>query len=210
MKTNFSDVTVVLDRSGSMMSCKTDAEGGVNAFIQEQKKLPGECVFSLVEFDTEYNFVHKARPIADVTPYTLIPRGLTALLDAVGRAVNETGERLAAMKEEDRPSLVVFVIVTDGYENASSEFTRAQIREMIERQQKEYSWQFTFLGANQDAFAEAGSLGINPAGVGQYVASNAVHAFAAATSNVTRMRTASASGMAVDNSYTAEELKSMS
>ena len=210
MKTNFSDVTVVLDRSGSMISCKTDAEGGVNAFIQEQKKLPGECVFSLVEFDTEYNFVHKARPIADVTPYTLIPRGSTALLDAVGRAVNETGERLAAMKEEDRPSLVVFVIVTDGYENASVEFTRAQIREMIERQQKEYSWQFTFLGANQDAFAEAGSLGINPAGVGQYVVFNAVHAFAAATSNVTRMRTASASGMAVDNSYTAEELKSMS
>ena len=210
MKLDFSDVTVVLDRSGSMQSCRTDAEGGVNAFIEEQKKHPGECAFSLVEFDTEYNFVHKAKPVAEVPPYTLVPRGGTALLDAVGRAINETGERLAAMKEEDRPSLVVFVIVTDGEENESKEFSRSQIKAMIERQQKDYNWQFTFLGANQDAFAEAGAIGIAPASVGLYHRDKTSIAFAAASSNVSRMRTASASGQEVDNSYTSEEVKSLS
>lgn len=209
MKTNYSDVTVVLDRSGSMASCRTDAEGGVNTFIEEQKKHPGECAFSLVEFDHEYNFVHKAKPVSEVQPYTLVPRGNTALLDAVGRAINETGERLAAMKEEDRPSLVVFVIVTDGQENASKEFKREQIKAMIERQQKEYNWQFTFLGANQDAFAEAGSIGVSLHAVGLYHTDKSRQAFGAASSNVTRMRTASASGQSVDNSYTDEELKSM-
>lgn len=209
MKLNFSDVTVVLDRSGSMETCRTDAEGGVNTFIEEQKTHPGECAFSLVEFDTEYNFVHKAKPVAEVGRYTLVPRGNTALLDAVGRAINETGERLAALKEEDRPSLVVFVIVTDGKENASKEFNRAQIKEMIERQQRDYNWQFTFLGANQDAFAEAGSLGISLHAVGLYHTDKSQAAFVAASSNVTRMRSASASGQAVDNSYTQEELKSM-
>jgi len=210
MKLKFSDVTVVLDRSGSMASCRTDAEGGVNTFIEEQKKHPGECAFSLVEFDTEYNFVHKAKPVAEIPPYTLVPRGSTALLDAVGRAINETGERLAATKEEDRPSLVVFVIVTDGHENASKEFNRSQIKEMIERQQKEYNWQFTFLGANQDAFAEAGSIGISLHCVGLYHTDKTKAAFVAASSNVTRMRAASASGKEVDNSYTSEELNSMS
>ncbi len=209
MKLDFSDVTVVLDRSGSMAACLTDAEGGVNTFIEEQKKHPGECAFSLVEFDTEYNFVHKATPVAEVGRYTLVPRGSTALLDAVGRAINETGERLAALKEEDRPSLVVFVIVTDGQENASKEFNRAQIKEMIERQQKDYNWQFTFLGANQDAFAEAGSLGIASQSVGLYHRDKTGVAFVAASSNVSRMRAASASGQKVDNSYTSEELKSM-
>lgn len=209
MKLNFSDVTVVLDRSGSMQSCRTDAEGGVNSFIEEQKKHPGECAFSLVEFDTEYNFVHKAKPVAEVPPYTLVPRGSTALLDAVGRAINETGARLSATKEEDRPSLVVFVIVTDGQENASKEFNRSQIKAMIERQQKEYNWQFTFLGANQDAFAEASSLGIAAASVGQYSAQNTSMAFAAASSSVKRMRAARSSGQQVDNAYTEEELKSM-
>lgn len=209
MKLDFSDVTVVLDRSGSMASCRTDAEGGVNTFIEEQKKHPGECAFSLVEFDTEYNFVHKAKPVASVPPYTLVPRGSTALLDAVGRAINETGERLAATKEEDRPSLVVFVIVTDGHENASKEFNRLQIKEMIERQQKEYNWQFTFLGANQDAFAEASSLGIAAASVGQYSTHKTSGAFTAASSNVTRMRTACSDGREVNNAYTPDELRSM-
>ena len=209
MRLNFSDVTVVLDRSGSMQSCRTDAEGGVNTFIEEQKKHPGECSFSLVEFDTEYNFVHKAKPIADVTPYKLVPRGSTALLDAVGRAINETGERLASTKEDDRPSLVVFVIVTDGMENSSKEFTRSQIKEMIERQRNEYNWQFTFLGANQDAFAEAGSIGIAAASVGQYSTHKTSGAFVAAASNVRRMRSARASGQEVDNTYTSAELRSM-
>lgn len=210
MNFNLSDVTVVLDRSGSMSSCRTDAEGGVNTFIEEQKQQPGQCAFTLVEFDTEYKFVHQGVPIAEVPPYKLVPRGATALLDAVGRAISEAGARLASIPEAERPSLVVFVIVTDGQENASVEFNREQIREMIERQQRDYSWQFTFLGANQDAFSEARSLGIAAASVGQYATAQSSAAFVAASSNVTRMRSARASGQSVDNTYTTEELKSMS
>ena len=160
MRNDLTDVTVVLDRSGSMQSCRDDAEGGLNTFIEEQKKQPGETLFTLVQFDTEYEFVHKGKPIRDVGPCELVPRGMTALLDAVGRAIAETGERLAAMPEPDRPGLVVFVIVTDGQENSSKEYTKPQIKEMIERQQNDYKWQFTFLGANQDAFAEAHGIGI--------------------------------------------------
>ena len=93
---------------------------------------------------------------------------MTALLDAVGRAINETGERLAKLDEKDRPGLVVFVVMTDGLENSSSEFTKPQIKEMIERQQRQYQWHFTFLGANQDAFAEAAAMGIDPCGAADY------------------------------------------
>src|SRR5262249_34920935 len=152
MRKDLTDITVVVDRSGSMAACQSDAEGGLNTFINEQKRLPGESLFTLVQFDTEYEFVHKGIPIRDVPPYHLVPRGSTALLDAVGRAIIETGERLRNMKEADRPGLVVFVILTDGQENSSREFQLAKIKEMVQHQQDVYKWQFTYLGANQDAF----------------------------------------------------------
>ena len=145
MRTDLTDITLVVDRSGSMDAIQGDAEGGVNTFITEQAKEPGEALLTLVQFDTEYEFLHKGVPIGEVPRYELHPRGATALLDAVGRAINETGERLAAMKEQDRPGLVIFVVMTDGLENSSKEFTKAQIKEMIERQQHDYNWQFTFL-----------------------------------------------------------------
>jgi hypothetical protein len=127
----------------------------------------------------------------------------------VGRAINETGCRLAAMPEDQRPGLVVFVIVTDGEENSSHEFTKAQIKEVIERQQSVYSWQFTFLGANQDAFAEAGSLGIAKISTANYAQNNSKMAFASAASNVTRMRKMSAGGQSVVCGYTDDERTSM-
>ncbi len=158
MKSDLTDITLVVDRSGSMESIKSDAEGGINEFILQQASEPGEAMLTLMQFDTEYDLVHNGVKVSDVPAYTLVPRGMTALLDAVGRAINETGARLAAMPEQDRPGLVVFVIVTDGEENSSQEFTRADLRKLIEHQQSEYSWQFTFLAADQDAFAAGGSL----------------------------------------------------
>src|SRR3978361_1236112 len=112
---------------------------------------------------------------------------MTALLDAVGRAIMETGERLGAMPENDQPGLVVFVIVTDGQENSSNEYTKPQTKQMIETQRYIYKWQFTFLGANQDAFAEADSIGILHDGTANFRVSRARHAFAAAAGNVGRM-----------------------
>lgn len=209
MRTDLTDVTVVLDRSGSMQSCREEAENGVNHFIEEQRKQPGSCVFSLVQFDTEYEFVHRGVKIAEVPKFSLVPRGMTALLDAVGRAMNETGARLAAMNENDRPGLVVFVILTDGAENSSHEFKKSQIKEMIERQQKVYNWQFTFLGANQDAFAEAQGLGIAATAIANYAPTSAGSAFAGAAQNVSRMRLATAQGQSVECAYTPDELKAM-
>lgn len=211
MRNDLTDLTMVVDRSGSMASCRNDAEGGINTFIQQQKELPGECLFSLVQFDTDYEFVHKARPIHDIKlAYALVPRGNTALLDAVGRAIIETGERLKAMDESQRPGLVVFVIITDGQENSSHEFTREKIKEMIEHQQTAYKWQFTFLGANQDAFAEAGAMGILRSGIANYAEEKTAGGLIAASANVSRMRKSASIGEAVTNAFTDEELKSMS
>src|SRR5256885_1489485 len=113
MRNDLTDITVVMDRSGSMNSCRSDAEGGLNAFIKEQKELPGEALFTLVQFDTEYEVVHKAKPIKDVPKCILTPRGGTALLDALGRTIHQTGDRLLAFPEHQRPALVCFVIITD-------------------------------------------------------------------------------------------------
>lgn len=209
MNENLTDITLVMDRSGSMQARRKDAEGGVNAFIQEQGREPGEAVLTLVQFDTEYEVVHSGSPIGEVSPYTLRPRGATALLDAVGRAILETGMRLEAMPEAERPGLVIFVINTDGLENSSREFTRDRIREMIQHQQKVYNWQFTYLGANQDAFEEGGQLGIHQAGIADYSMEKVGASFGATSSKVSRMRHQRRSQQPVCNDFTQEERKDM-
>lgn len=209
MRNDLTDVTLIVDRSGSMEATKIEAQNGINHFISEQKKEPGECLLTLVEFDNEYNFVYKGESIQNVKEYNLVPRGMTALLDAVGRSINEAGARLSNMEEKDRPGLVTFVIVTDGGENSSHEFKLDQIKQMIEHQTNVYSWKFTFLGANQDAFSNATSMGINALGVANYAAANSFAAFSSAASNVKRMRTAKSRGAEVNCSYTPEELSAM-
>ena len=209
MRNDLTDVTLILDRSGSMSSCREEAENGVNHFIEEQKKQAGECVFSLVQFDTDYEFVHRGVQIKEVPRFELVPRGMTALLDAVGRAINETEERLAKLDEANRPGLVIFVIVTDGMENSSHEFKKAQIKDLIERQRKDYNWQFTFLGANQDAFAEAAGIGITTSSSASYSTSSSSSAFAGASSNVSRMRCANLAGKSIDCGYTDDERLAM-
>jgi hypothetical protein len=209
MRQDLTDVTLVVDRSGSMAVVQAEAESGINHFIESQRKQEGECLLSLIQFDTEYEFVHQAVPISQVGHYTLSPRGMTALLDAVGRGVNETGERLAALEEGDRPGLVVFVIVTDGKENSSQEFSKSQIKEMIERQQGEYSWKFTFLGANQDAFAEAAGMGIRADGTADFDDGKIGQAYETAGKLVSRMRMSVARGEAVACCYSDQERRSL-
>jgi hypothetical protein len=205
MRTDLTDITMVIDRSGSMESIRSDAEGGINTFIDSQKSEPGEALLTLVQFDTEYEFVHSGVPVQQIPAFTLVPRGSTALLDAVGRAINETGARLAAMAESQRPVLVVFVIVTDGAENSSREFTRDQIRTMVEHQQSAYKWQFTFLAANQDAFAAGGSMGIAQDGIAAYSVGKVRGTYDAVSKKMSRMRKAAGEGAAVDNKFTDEE-----
>ena len=209
MKDILTDVTLIVDRSGSMGKNKEEAQNGINHFMNEQKKQDGRTNFTLVQFVTEYGFVYRARDIHDVTPYTLVPRGMTALLDAVGRAINEAGERFEKMEFDQRPDLVVFVIVTDGLDNSSHEFTKSSIKEMVDLQQNKYSWQFTYLGANHDAFVEAGGIGIDQGHTSNYTATNASSAFDAASKNIGRMKANTIDGAAVENFYTDEERAEM-
>jgi hypothetical protein len=209
MRDDLTDITLVVDRSGSMETIRADAEGGVNTLITDQAREPGEALLTLVQFDTEYEFVHRGVPLDRVPRYRLVPRGGTALLDAVGRAINETGARLAAMPEADRPGLVVFVVMTDGHENSSREFTKATVREMIERQQAVYSWQFTFLGADADAFDEAAGLGISAQGAARFQPSKVGAAYRGTSAKLSRMRAQKTAGREVSNEFTDQEREDM-
>lgn len=173
MNQGYTHITAVLDRSGSMQSTKLDAEGGFNTFLQEQRALPGKATISLVQFDTVFEPVYEMRPIAEAPPLVLEPRGYTALLDAIGRAINGLGAQLSTLSEECRPEKVIVVIITDGGENASKEFHSDQILKMIAHQRDVYKWEFVFIGANQDAIATAASIGIGAGNALSYAA-NAV------------------------------------
>lgn len=164
MNSDKCDITLVLDESGSMGPLQLDTIGGVNRFLADQRKLPGSCHVSVVKFNDTSKPVYLARDIKDapdLTTESYAPEGSTALLDAVGFAIDEAGSRFKAMKEEDRPGKVIFVIVTDGEENASRTRKKADIKDAVERQKNIYKWEFVFLGANIDAFAEGYSLGIS-------------------------------------------------
>lgn len=194
MKAGLSEIICVVDRSGSMETIVNDAIGSFNDFLAEQKKHPGECRFSLTLFNTRYEIRHNGVPLQDVenfTPQTYRPSGMTALLDAVGRTIDEVGERLAKTPEEERPERVVFVIMTDGMENASKEYNREQIHKKIKRQTDEYKWEFVFLAAGEDAFAEAQGMGIKDGSVMRYAAFDAQSHAQSVTSlseNVARYR----------------------
>lgn len=175
MKSGYTDISIVLDRSGSMASVRDDTIGGFNSFLSDQKQAPGEATITLAQFDDVYNVVYSARPIADAPALdrqTFVPRGSTALLDAIGRTIEDAGKRLEAMPEDERPETVIFVIITDGEENASKEFRHDKINEMITHQRDVYNWQFVFLGANQDAITTASQLGVGAASAMTYAANS--------------------------------------
>lgn len=160
MKKDYTDITVILDRSGSMNGKEEFVESGFKEFIEDQKQDEGQVLVSAVQFDTKYEKVFSGVDVQANPSINLKPRGMTALYDAIGRAINETGQRFAALLEDQRPENVIFLIVTDGLENASKEFTSEKIKNMIQHQENKYSWQFIYLGSNQDAVIEAQKFGI--------------------------------------------------
>ncbi|WP_154795078.1 vWA domain-containing protein [Occultella kanbiaonis] len=193
---NFTHIAFLLDRSGSMQSIKSDTVGGFDAFIAEQRGEPGRCTVSLAQFDNEYQEVYADRPIADVPSLELVPRGSTAMLDAIGRLINATGARLAALPEAERPGTVIVGIMTDGLENASKEFSRAQIKAMIGEQTDRYGWQFLYMGANQDAIEVGTGLGVDPGLAVTYSSTKVDAAMRMTSRKVAGVRAAMAAGMA--------------
>ena len=153
-------IAALLDRSGSMDDCKRATETGFDELITKQRSEPGEAVVTLSMFDDVYENVYANVPIAEVGPLELEPRNMTAMLDATGRFITEIGATLAARPEEERPGTVICLIMTDGYENASKEWTWAAVKELITQQREKYNWQFIFLGANIDAEQVAAQMGV--------------------------------------------------
>ena len=163
MNQSLTEIAFVLDRSGSMSSVAESAVAGFNEFLRDQQTTPGEARFTLALFDDEYLLPAHALPVGEVRPLdasTYVPRGSTALLDAIGRTVDDLGVRLAATPAAERPGKVIVAILTDGYENASQRYTQADIAARIRHQRDRYGWQFLFLGANQDAIATAARMNI--------------------------------------------------
>ena len=163
MNKQYTEIAFVLDRSGSMESCQTAAIEGFNRFLREQQETPGLAKLTLVLFDDEYLVPARSLPVQEILPLnsdTYVPRNSTALIDAIGRTIDELGNRLASIPEEARPVGVVVAILTDGLENASEKYTWAQVAKLVRQQTDQYKWTFLFLGANQDAIATAAKMSI--------------------------------------------------
>ena len=165
MRKNLTEIVFILDRSGSMAGLEGDTIGGFNGMLEKQRQEEGEACVSTVLFDNESSVIHDRLPLDRVPRLTAreyYVRGCTALLDAVGSAISHIATVHKYAREEDRPEKTLFVITTDGMENASRRYTYEKVRSLIEKQKREYGWEFLFLGANIDAAREAARFGIHP------------------------------------------------
>jgi len=171
MKKGLTELVMILDRSGSMSGLEADTIGGFNSMIEKQKKEDGEAYVSVVLFDDSSDVIYDRVPLDKVEKMTdkqYYVRGCTALLDAVGGAIRHIGNIHKYAREEDRPEKTVFIITTDGMENASQRYNYDKVRRMIERQKEKYGWEFIFLGANIDAAREAARFGISASRAARY------------------------------------------
>jgi hypothetical protein len=195
---NRTEIAIVLDRSGSMAAIRNDMVGGFAAFRDAQLKLPGHCVMSLYQFDDVYDVVYEELPLAQAN-MVLEPRGSTALYDAVGTTIVRIGERLSKKPEAERPGAVIVMIITDGHENASREYTHARVSQMIKTQETVYNWRFAFLGSA--GLGDARAIGIATQSSASYSA-NTVGVqgmYARSAKGIGAYRNAVAQGMATQS-----------
>lgn len=176
MDKNKTEIVLVIDKSGSMHSLQKTVVESVNSFLEEQAGQPGTAYVTLYSFDNEVQEMLRhceLKEVPKLTEKNYVPGGMTALLDGVGRAIDETGARLAALPEEERPAVVTVGIMTDGYENASREYSRKDIAERIARQKEKYNWKFIFFGAGEDAIQVAAQMNIDKEDSVKWEAGNA-------------------------------------
>lgn len=159
MKPNKTEIIFLIDRSGSMQTIKSDIEGGVRSILEKQKENKDECLVSVYLFDDRYEAQYEGVNINEAKDIEIKPRGNTALYDALGKTIASVGERLNALPESEKPSKVIFITVTDGFENCSKEYTAEQNKNTIKHQTDVYKWEFLYVGTNQDAVLEGKSLG---------------------------------------------------
>ena len=204
MKKDYTKIVFVVDRSGSMGSIANDVIGGYNKFIADQKALKhGTCDVTFYQFDTEYDAVYENTPIdfvKDLDHKTFVPRGGTALLDAVGTTIKNVGDHLAKLQESERPEKVLVVIITDGEENSSRSYNWDKVKTAVEHQTKVYNWQFTYIGANQDAWQVGANLGIAGGASLTYAANSkgTLNAFASLSCNTANYRSFTNASFAYD------------
>lgn len=164
MKTKITELVFILDKSGSMSGLERDTIDGYNSMIRKQKEVEGEVNITTVLFDDNYQLLHERVNIKNINPMTdkdYFVEGSTALLDAIGKTIHKIGNQQRLAKKENRADKVMFIITTDGMENASHEYTNEKIKFMVERQKEKYGWEFIFLGANIDAISTAAKFGIS-------------------------------------------------
>lgn len=187
---NLTLIVLVADRSGSMASIAADMNGGIRSMLAEQASQPGTCIVDIWTFDSTVEHPYDWVRPDDVKADVILPRGSTALNDATGTAIVSVGERLASLDEEDRPGKVIFVIVTDGMENSSREYSHEQVRTLVTTQTDSYGWEFLYLAANVDEFATGAQYGYSANQTLGYAATSggAQSAVAVASAGITRSR----------------------
>jgi hypothetical protein len=187
---DYTALLFIIDRSGSMYSIKTDMEGGINGVLEEQKKLPGDVTVDVAYFDDELTYDERFLSL-DSASISIIPRGMTALHDAIVSSTATFGDALSQLPEEERPGNVMVIVVTDGLENASKESRISDVKDIITHQQDVYGWEFLFLGANQDALETGESFGLRKGASMTYAATRGgtMDASNFISASVTRSRT---------------------
>jgi len=213
MKKDYTKIIFIVDRSGSMKTIAKDVIGGYNKFIADQKALKiGTCDVSYYQFDNEYEAVYENTPIdfvKELDEKTFVPRGGTALLDAVGRTIENVGKHLASLSENERPDRVLLVILTDGEENSSRFYNSDRVKQMVQHQQNNYKWEFSYIGANQDAWQTGSSMGIAYASNLTYAANSdgTKSAFSSLSFNVSSYRSSKKSNFSFEKKDIEDQVK---
>jgi Mg-chelatase subunit ChlD len=195
-------LVLIVDRSGSMESIRTDMEGGIKTLLAEQAAEAGTCLVTLAQFDNVYELVTDGVPVAELDAFRLVPRGSTALLDAIGRTISHVRAQVEALEPKRRPGYIIVAVVTDGLENASTEWSHLQVMDSVKARIAE-GWHFTFLGANQDAIKEGRGMGVAADSSLSYTATSvgAREAMSSTSASMRRMRRGESQSL----EYTEEE-----